>query len=150
PARRRGAARRRAPEGGAGAVVHRRRAPPPDGRRGPQAAPERDRVTREAVVHFDTPPPPHGKLARRLPRGPCTEGPRVNREDGRPTNAPLTRRHLLQAGGLGCLGLSLASLLRAAEAKAPARVRSCILLFYYGGPSHLDTWDLKPGAPAEV
>ena len=29
-------------------------------------------------------------------------------------------------------------------------MKSCILLFYYGGPSHLDTWDLKPNAPLEV
>jgi hypothetical protein len=29
-------------------------------------------------------------------------------------------------------------------------IRSCILIFYYGGPSHLDTFDPKPGAPAEV
>src|SRR6202035_1151885 len=33
---------------------------------------------------------------------------------------------------------------------APGRIRSCILLYYYGGPSHLDTWDLKPNAPAEI
>jgi hypothetical protein len=30
------------------------------------------------------------------------------------------------------------------------RIRSCILIFYYGGPSHLDTFDPKPDAPAEV
>ena len=29
-------------------------------------------------------------------------------------------------------------------------IRSCILIFYYGGPSHLDTFDPKPNAPAEV
>ena len=29
-------------------------------------------------------------------------------------------------------------------------MRSCILIFYYGGPSHLDSWDMKPHAPAEV
>ena len=29
-------------------------------------------------------------------------------------------------------------------------LRSCILIFYYGGPSHLDTWDMKPQAPREV
>src|SRR5205814_6349715 len=70
----------------------------------------------------------------------------------------LTRRRLLQIGGLGCLGLNLATLFRA-EAAQPARSRpraaaaplkSCILLFYYGGPSHLDTWDMKPDAPREV
>jgi hypothetical protein len=32
----------------------------------------------------------------------------------------------------------------------PGQIKSCILLFYYGGPSHLDTWDLKPNAPREV
>ena len=29
-------------------------------------------------------------------------------------------------------------------------LKSCILVFDYGGPSHLDTYDLKPNAPAEV
>jgi len=43
----------------------------------------------------------------------------------------------------------------AASTKQPAvasarRIRSCILLFFYGGPSHLDTFDPKPNAPAEV
>ena len=38
-----------------------------------------------------------------------------------------------------------------AAAKTGARpIRSCILLIFYGGPSHLDTWDPKPEAPAEV
>jgi hypothetical protein len=67
---------------------------------------------------------------------------------------PLTRRRLLRIGGLGCFGLSLADLLRAEAAVTPPRpaasIRSCILIFYYGGPSHLDTWDMKPHAPLEV
>ena len=29
-------------------------------------------------------------------------------------------------------------------------IRSCILIFYYGGPSHIDTYDMKPNAPAEI
>src|SRR5262249_32693679 len=37
-----------------------------------------------------------------------------------------------------------------AAAEAVARIKSCIIVFYYGGPSHLDTYDLKPHAPAEV
>src|SRR5438067_7824677 len=61
----------------------------------------------------------------------------------------LSRRRWLQIGGLGCLGLNVADLLRA-EAAAAAPVKACIWLFYYGGPSHLDTWDLKPHAPQEV
>jgi Protein of unknown function (DUF1501) len=69
----------------------------------------------------------------------------------------LSRRRLLQIGGLGTLGLSLSKCFeaeaRAAEAKKPekgAQIQSCIVLYYYGGPSHLDTWDMKPGAPKEV
>jgi hypothetical protein len=60
----------------------------------------------------------------------------------------LNRRALLRIGGLGGFGLSLANVLRAEAAAAP--LRSCLLIFYYGGPSHLDTWDMKPGAPREV
>lgn len=63
------------------------------------------------------------------------------------------RRRLLQIGGLGCLGLNLANLFQAEARAASSRdspIRSCILLYYYGGPSHLDTWDMKPDAPAEV
>lgn len=64
---------------------------------------------------------------------------------------------MLRAGGLGLAGLNLASLFRAEAGgpppripRSPAPLRSCILLFYYGGPSHLDTWDMKPAAPREV
>lgn len=69
----------------------------------------------------------------------------------------LNRRQLLRAGGLGFAGLSLSKLLEA-ETRAgagqrtgsPNRVKSCILLFYYGGPSQVDTWDPKPNAPREI
>lgn len=67
-----------------------------------------------------------------------------------------SRRQLLQAAGSGYLGLTLGGLLRAEAARPnpdrplPARIKSCIVIFYYGGPSHLDTFDLKPAAPAEV
>jgi hypothetical protein len=68
------------------------------------------------------------------------------------------RRQLLSAGGLGFLGLNLAQLFQAktlnagtaAVGAAKNPIKSCILLFYYGGPSHHDTWDMKPLAPAEV
>ncbi len=69
------------------------------------------------------------------------------------TLATLTRRGLLQLGGLGYLGLNLGGLWRAQAASVAAprtKLRSCILVFYYGGPSHLDTFDMKPTAPAEV
>src|SRR5438309_1799172 len=65
----------------------------------------------------------------------------------------LTRRDFLRVGGLaaGSVGLSLADLTRleAAGAGRSGDV-NCILLFLVGGPSHLDTWDLKPGAPDNV
>src|SRR5947207_7105521 len=63
------------------------------------------------------------------------------------------RRSFLKTGILGSAGLSLAGLLRAEAAAArpssPARAPSAIILWMRGGPSHLDTWDPKPEAPAE-
>ncbi|MCS6975778.1 MAG: DUF1501 domain-containing protein [Gemmatales bacterium] len=63
----------------------------------------------------------------------------------------MTRRHVLQAGALGVAGLTLNDVLSAEpRAKSSARARSVILLFMWGGPSHIDTWDPKPEAPAEI
>ncbi len=61
----------------------------------------------------------------------------------------ISRRHVLRLGGLGALGLSLADMDRA-QAAGRAREINCILLWQGGGNSQLDTWDLKPDAPAEV
>jgi hypothetical protein len=66
----------------------------------------------------------------------------------------LSRREWLQVGGLGLAGLQLPSLLRAEEKpaarKRPGKAKACIMLFLAGGPSHLDMWDMKPEAPAEI
>jgi uncharacterized protein (DUF1501 family) len=64
----------------------------------------------------------------------------------------LTRRSFLRAGALSALGLSLPDFLRlrARAAATQPRARACILLWMQGGPSHLDTFDPKPDAPAEV
>ena len=67
----------------------------------------------------------------------------------------ITRREVLKAGGLALFGsMTLPRLLQAAAASgpgtAPARARSIILLNLFGGPSHLDMFDMKPSAPAEV
>jgi hypothetical protein len=64
----------------------------------------------------------------------------------------LTRRDFLHAGSLGLLGLSLPGLsaLEAQGAVAKDRDVNCILLFLVGGPSQLDTWDMKPEAPPEI
>jgi Protein of unknown function (DUF1501) len=63
----------------------------------------------------------------------------------------VSRRAFLRWGALGVGGLTLADILRA-EAAAPARRshKSVIMIFMPGGPSHLDLYDLKPDAPAEV
>jgi hypothetical protein len=60
------------------------------------------------------------------------------------------RRKLLQIGGSGFLGLNALPFLRAAERSGTAprgRTKSVIFLYQFGGPSHLDTFDLKPEAP---
>jgi uncharacterized protein (DUF1501 family) len=64
----------------------------------------------------------------------------------------LSRRQLLRIGGFGFSALNLAGLFRAEalQAASVAKVKACILLFHYGGPSHLDTWDPKPAAPREI
>ncbi len=65
----------------------------------------------------------------------------------------LARRDFLRVGGLSTLGLTMADQLRArAEASpepaAEPRAKACIVLWMSGGPSQLDTFDLKPDAPA--
>ena len=63
----------------------------------------------------------------------------------------VARRDFLKLGVLSSLGLSLADLFRLqAQTNLPAKERSCILIWLDGGPSHLDTFDLKPDAPSEV
>lgn len=73
-----------------------------------------------------------------------------------------TRREWLRVGSLALSGLSLPTLWQArgegADVSRPepggapgfGQARSCILIFQWGGPSHLDTWDPKPEAPEEI
>src|ERR1700689_5298252 len=65
----------------------------------------------------------------------------------------ITRRDFLQVGTLGAIGLSLsrlAELQALGAAPGGSDERSCILIFNLGAPSHIDTWDMKPNAPAEI
>jgi hypothetical protein len=65
----------------------------------------------------------------------------------------LNRREFLRVGGLSLFGgLTMPRLLQAADQSAnrPARAKSVILFNLLGGPSHLDMFDLKPNAPAEI
>ena len=59
----------------------------------------------------------------------------------------LTRRELLTAGTLTLLGPALG---RSTEALPAGPARAVILIDLFGGPSHIDSFDPKPDAPAEV
>jgi hypothetical protein len=67
-----------------------------------------------------------------------------------------TRREAIRAGALALTGLTMPGLFagRAAAASGSAdgfgRAKSCLLVFMWGGPSQLDTWDLKPEAPDAI
>src|SRR5262245_40024769 len=68
-----------------------------------------------------------------------------------------SRRDFLQAGALGLFGLGLADALRlsAAASARPVgqrfgKAKACILLFLYGSPSQLETFDPKPDAPEGI
>src|SRR5262249_19706543 len=68
----------------------------------------------------------------------------------------VSRREFLQIGGLGAAGLAWPPLSGAGARGPPppvrgaGRARACILLFRGGGPPQMDTFDLKPDAPAGV
>ncbi|WP_435011595.1 DUF1501 domain-containing protein [Tundrisphaera lichenicola] len=77
------------------------------------------------------------------------------RIDGRRRTAcdGITRRTLLEAAGTGLLGLSLPALLGAEARGGPrpaSKARSVIFLYLFGGPSQLETFDLKPEAPDRI
>lgn len=62
------------------------------------------------------------------------------------------RREFTRGLGFGMLGLGLPELIgaRAVGANVPrGRAKSCIMIFLFGGPSHIDTWDMKPQLPVE-
>ena len=64
----------------------------------------------------------------------------------------VNRRRFIQVGGLGAFGLTLGDLLRSEAKAAPTKKsrRSIIMIWQHGGPSQLDTFDMKPDAPSEV
>ncbi|MBT7918170.1 MAG: DUF1501 domain-containing protein, partial [Planctomycetaceae bacterium] len=74
------------------------------------------------------------------------------------THASLNRRQLLQIGGVSMLGLNSFELqqLRANsennenQSDYQGKHHACVFIFLFGGPSHIDLWDMKPNAPAEV
>ncbi|REK25588.1 MAG: DUF1501 domain-containing protein [Planctomycetota bacterium] len=68
-----------------------------------------------------------------------------------PKLSPPNRRAALQVGGLSLLGLNALQLdrLRANSTTSQPRANSCVFIFLFGGPSHIDLWDMKPDAPVE-
>lgn len=71
----------------------------------------------------------------------------------------LTRRDVMRVGGTGLFGLSLPSLLAAeaaADIKGPGgafgsgRAKSVLFIYLFGGPSQLETFDMKPAAPPKI
>src|SRR5439155_949897 len=64
----------------------------------------------------------------------------------------LTRRNMLQIGAAAALNLSLPRLLAADDSRSgrAAAADACVLVFLNGGPSQLDTWDMKPDLPKEL
>ncbi|HWB07646.1 MAG TPA: DUF1501 domain-containing protein [Pirellulales bacterium] len=66
----------------------------------------------------------------------------------------LNRRQALIASGLGVLSVGMPGVVMGtdkvdASGKAVAADKSCIFVLLCGGPSHVDTWDMKPNAPLD-
>src|SRR3954462_12990487 len=70
----------------------------------------------------------------------------------------LSRRSLIQVGAVGLSGLTLPALLAAEPSEKPfaplpathPRAKACILIYLDGGPSHIDLFDIRPEAPADI
>jgi hypothetical protein len=64
----------------------------------------------------------------------------------------ITRRSFLGAGSLGLAGLSLPEVLAARQAQAAGERKDTAVIFFFmaGGPSHIDTYDMKPDATEKV
>lgn len=71
------------------------------------------------------------------------------------TDFQLNRREALMVGGLGALSLGMPGAVfgsdkRDSQGNAVASEKSCIFILLCGGPSHVDTWDMKPEAPTSI
>ena len=71
----------------------------------------------------------------------------------------VTRREWMRVGGLSTLGLTMQHMLQAQAVQAGnatlqsstfGRAKRCIFLYMWGGPPHIDTFDPKPDAPADI
>ncbi len=67
-------------------------------------------------------------------------------------SANITRRRLLQLGGAAALTMGVPGTVTArvpSSGSPKANGKSCIFILLCGGPSHIDTWDMKPDAPED-
>ena len=80
-------------------------------------------------------------------------------QDSGSAEGRVSRRGVIRSAVGASLGLNLFGLIRARAEGLPLEsprgsslppIRSCIAIFYYGGPSQLETFDPKPDAPAEI
>ncbi|MGE0758863.1 MAG: DUF1501 domain-containing protein [Pirellulaceae bacterium] len=62
----------------------------------------------------------------------------------------IARRDFLSIGGMALGGLAIPQWLRAATRNGGSSQKAIINVFLPGGPPHIDMWDLKPAAPAEI
>lgn len=67
----------------------------------------------------------------------------------------MNRRQALMVGGLGALSLGMPGTVIGSDqldsqGNAARAEKSCIFVLLCGGPSHIDTWDMKPDAPASI
>ena len=79
---------------------------------------------------------------------------RPTRPESLPCRGPISRRSFLEAGALSAAGLGLSDFLKlralGAEAATPPKDTAVIFVWLPGGPAHLDTYDMKPDAAAEI
>ena len=69
-------------------------------------------------------------------------------------NFQMNRRQAMVAGGLGVASMGLPGSVMGADkldagGNAVSSDKNCIFILLCGGPSHVDTWDMKPNAPVE-
>ncbi len=71
-----------------------------------------------------------------------------------PSAFPCSRRQALQVAGVSLGGTAVLDQLRgltqARGTPHEQRAKSCVFIFLFGGPSHIDLWDMKPGMPVEI
>src|SRR5262249_7436008 len=102
------------------------------------------------------PPLPASNAWSHLPRIPTSQETVMSSPSSskRPVSSLLTRRQLLQAGGIGMMTLGFPGMVAARvdgnHTRGGAAPKSCIFILLCGGPSHVDTWDMKPNAPEDI